>query len=395
MALSEHVIAQIRGQVGCITLNRPKALNALSLAMVRAIAAALASWAQDPRVVAVAFRGSGKDADAPHFGHFCAGGDIRFFHAAALSGNPELEDFFTEEYALNHQISAFPKPMLWLLDGVVMGGGMGLCAHDPRASQFGAPRPGLTRYRIGTERTQAAMPETHIGLFPDVGGGWFLARSDAVAPGLGEYLALTGQSLNAREAAEVGWLDGALWAKDLAAFWANLGDTHFETSADFGTWLMSKIVATNALNTLANPEILTKKAVFAELFTRPTVASIVSALEAQPLDPWCVQTATTLRQRSPLLLCVTLAQLRRARASSLADALRMERGMVRHCFHAQHLGKSGSQTDTAEGIRALAIDKDHAPRWQPERIEDITPDLVNPFFDSPWPASAHPLRHLS
>lgn len=205
MLEQSEVICELKGagslKVGCITLNRPKALNALNLPMVRALAAAFDAWAVDESVVAVAMRGSSKNAADPHFGHFCAGGDIRFFHAAALAGNPELEDFFTEEYALNHQISSFPKPILMLLDGVVMGGGMGLCAHDPLASQRGATRAGEMRYRIGTERTKAAMPETHIGLFPDVGGGWFLARCDGA---MGEFLALTGQTLGADDAAMVG-----------------------------------------------------------------------------------------------------------------------------------------------------------------------------------------------
>ncbi len=379
------------GKVGRITLNRPVALNALDLPMVRGIAAALAGWAADESVVGVVMRGSAKDAAAPHFGHFCAGGDIRFFHRAALAGDPALEDFFTEEYALNHQISVFPKPMLWLLDGVVMGGGMGLCAHDPVGSMRGAASPGGVRYRLGTERVQMAMPETLIGLFPDVGGGWFLARSPGA---LGEYLALVGPNLNRAQSAAVGWLDGGLPSAQLHALWAELTSASFASSAEFTQWASSKSVAIDVTNTRAEDGFLSKTALIDEIFALPTVQSMVKALEALPDDAFAAATAQALRKRSPLMLEVTLSQIRRARSMSLADALRMERDMVRHSFHNAHLGRSGAATDTAEGIRALAVDKDHAPKWQPERLEDVRTEMVEPFFASPWPAAMHPLRAL-
>src|SRR6478735_8950686 len=157
-----EVVAEVRNGIGFITLNRPKALNALSLAMIRSLAQSLQAWRDDPRVAAVAIRGTGKEGP---FGAFCAGGDIRFFHQAVLAGDTRLEDFFTEEYRLNHLIHHYPKPYIVFMDGVVMGGGMGISAHGSDAS-----------LRIATERTKMAMPETNIGLFPDVGGGWFLAR---------------------------------------------------------------------------------------------------------------------------------------------------------------------------------------------------------------------------
>ena len=157
--MTGEVLAQVRGQVGCITLNRPKALNALSLGMVRDLMTVLLNWQSDPRVLAVAIRGSNKEGA---FGAFCAGGDIRFLHQAGSTGNPEIEDFFTEEYALNHLIHNYNKPYIAFMDGIVMGGGMGI-------SQGAA-------LRIVTERTKMAMPETAIGLFPDVGGGYFLSR---------------------------------------------------------------------------------------------------------------------------------------------------------------------------------------------------------------------------
>jgi len=154
--------------VGLVTLNRPRALNALSLDMIRALTVTLLAWADDPRVQRVAVRGMGREGP---FGTFCAGGDIRFFHQAVLTGDPRLVDFFTEEYALNYLIHTYPKPYVVFMDGVVMGGGMGISAHGSDES-----------LRIATERTKMAMPETAIGLFPDVGGGWFLARCPGAWP---------------------------------------------------------------------------------------------------------------------------------------------------------------------------------------------------------------------
>ena len=175
-----QILAEVNGCLGLITLNRPQALNALSLAMIRDITALLNHWAARPEIQAVAVLGAGREGKPPAF---CAGGDIRFFHQAAHAGDAALEDFFTEEYRLNHLIHAYPKPYIALMDGIVMGGGMGL---SQRAS-----------LRVVTERSTLAMPETKIGLFPDVGGGWFLSR----CPGyIGEYLAITGQSVDAADA---------------------------------------------------------------------------------------------------------------------------------------------------------------------------------------------------
>ncbi|MBN9325143.1 MAG: enoyl-CoA hydratase/isomerase family protein, partial [Delftia acidovorans] len=174
-----EVLSEVRGRMGMITLNRAKALNALSLGMVRDLLATLLAWQKDEQVLAVAIRGMGKEGV---FGAFCAGGDIRFLHGAGSTGNPQLEDFFTEEYALNHLIHTFGKPYIAFMDGIVMGGGMGI-------SQGGT-------MRIVTERTKMAMPETAIGLFPDVGGGYFLSRCPGHA---GEWLALTGDVIGAAD----------------------------------------------------------------------------------------------------------------------------------------------------------------------------------------------------
>ncbi|HEX2547805.1 MAG TPA: enoyl-CoA hydratase/isomerase family protein [Ramlibacter sp.] len=357
-----HVATEVRGSAGLITLDRPKALNALSLDMIRDLTAALLAFRDDPRIERVGVRGMGKEGP---FGAFCAGGDIRFFHQAVLGGDPRLEDFFTEEYTLNHLIHAYPKPYVVFMDGIVMGGGMGISAHG---SDHGL--------RIATERTKMAMPETNIGLFPDVGGGWFLAR----CPGrIGEYLALTGELITGADAVAARLADGVLPSTELPAVWDSLADGEaFERVREA---LRQAPVVTSAL-AARRPDI-------DRFFSLPTVSAIVAALEADASE-WATRTAGLLRKRSPLMLHVTLEHLRRARHMTLAADLRMERDMVRHCFHL----RPGRASETFEGIRALAIDKDHAPKWNPARIEEVTPEMVQAFFASPWPGHAHPLRGL-
>lgn len=373
-----EVLTEVRGHVGFITLNRPKALNALSLPMIRALTTCLLAWRQDDQVSAVAIRGTNKTGP---FGAFCAGGDIRFFHQAALLGNPELDDFFTEEYALNHLIHSYPKPYIAFLDGIVMGGGMGLSGHGRRHAV--ATGQGRT-LRIVTEATRMAMPETHIGLFPDVGGGYFLSR----CPGrIGEWLALTGETLGAGQAMAFGLADTCVDAARLASAWDALSRLDLDQPDAIATWIAAYSLAPPAYSAETRNQI-------DHYFSMETVSDIVQALEADA-DTWAQQTAATLRKRSPLMLHVTLAQIRRARNVSLADDLRMERDMVYHCFHPQHLGRSASQSETVEGIRALVVDKDNSPRWNPARIEEVTPDMVAPFFSSPWTPQTHPLRELS
>jgi enoyl-CoA hydratase/carnithine racemase len=367
LAPFDDVITEIRGQVGLITLNRAKALNALSLGMVRSLTATLLAWKDDTGVKAVAIRGSTK---AGVFGGFCAGGDIRFFHQAALAGNPALEDFFTEEYALNHLIHHYPKPYIAFMDGIVMGGGMGI-------SQGAS-------HRLVTEHTKMAMPETNIGLFPDVGGGYFLSRCPGRA---GEWLALTGDVIDGTTAVALGLADQLVASARLSEAWEALTTLEWTGAAPLDAWSAIFLGAARADSTWARGQI-------DQFFALETVPAIVQALEADSSD-WAQHTAATLRKRSPLMLHVVLEQVRRARSMTLADDLRMERGMVRHCFFTAHLGRSGATSETVEGIRALAVDKDHMPRWNPARIEDVTANMVAPFFDSPWPVHAHPLRDLA
>ena len=361
-----QVLAEVRGTLGVITLNRPGALNALSLAMVRDLTTLLLHWRSDPAVAAVLVHGAGREGKPPAF---CAGGDIRFFHQAALAGDPRLEDFFTEEYALNHLIHTYAKPYLAWMDGICMGGGMGI-------SQGAA-------LRIVTEHSKLAMPETQIGLFPDVGGGWFLSRC---AGHLGEYLALCGQVLTADDAMAAGLAD-VQWPSDaLGGLLADaVSPAMQEASGD--TWLQH--LRERSLPPGDSP-LAGQQAAIDLHFSRADVGAIVASL-GRDSSPWAQRTLDALHKRSPLMLAVTLEQLRRARHMSLADDLRMERDLVRHCFHL----RPGTASETVEGIRALAVDKDHHPRWNPSRLEDVNPALVAPFFVSPWPAHVHPLRALA
>ncbi len=377
--LTSDVSHERVGHVGLITLSRPQALNALSLAMVRELTQVLIDWQHDPQVWAVAVRGSNKQGP---FGAFCAGGDIRYFHQAALAGDASLEDFFTEEYSLNHLIQNYPKPYIAFMDGIVMGGGMGI-------SQGAA-------LRVVTERTLMAMPETQIGLFPDVGGGYFLSR----CPGhSGEYLALTGQVLHGADALAVGLADVCVPSGDLSALWDALGNPSWSSGEALLAGLQAqadKLQRAGAVQNAARPSWF--DAQLDNVFALPSVGEMVQSLTrlaAGQAECWAEHTLQALRHRSPLMLAVSLEQIRRGRHLNLADDLRMERDLVRHCFHTDHLQRRGAQTETVEGIRALAIDKDRQPQWQPARIEDVTPDIVAPFFVSPWPAQAHPLRDLT
>jgi enoyl-CoA hydratase/carnithine racemase len=365
-----HVIVERQANAGLITLNRPKALNAMSIGMVRDITSALQSFQVDPAVQVVVIRGSNKmgKPGTPEslFGGFCAGGDIRYFHQAALAGDTSLDDFFTEEYRLNYLIHHYPKPFIAFMDGVVMGGGMGL-------SQGAS-------LRIVTEHTRMAMPETNIGLFPDVGGGYFLSR----CPGhVGEYLALTGDVISAGQALQYGLADVQVEAARLPALWSALAAETFANRQEVEDWLATHVGT-------QNKDAIKPDARIDAVFSLLRVKHMVDALEKAKDDRWAQKTATVLRKRSPLMLHVTLEQIRRARQMTLADDLRMERDMVQHCFY----DRPGTASETVEGIRALAVDKDYTPVWNPPRIEDVKPGMADAFFVSPWKPEEHPLREL-
>lgn len=358
------VLAEVNGCLGVITLNRPQALNALSLAMIRDMTTLLRAWGDDSRIQAVVVLGAGREGKPAAF---CAGGDIRFFHQAALAGDEALEAFFTEEYALNHLIHQFPKPYIALMDGVVMGGGMGISQG--------------AKLRVLTEHSKLAMPETNIGLFPDVGGGYFLSR----CPGhSGEWLALTGQVIGAGDAIELGLGDVFVKSAELPAI-VEAFRTGVQDSAEH---VVATVMERADLAPVA--EHWESRALINRHFQAASVPALFASLEADG-DPWAKHTLETLRKRSPLMMAVTLEQIRRARGLSLADDLRMERDLVHRSFHL----RPGAASETVEGIRALAVDKDHQPRWNPARVEDVSREQVDAFFASPWTPATHPLRDLA
>ena len=235
--------------------------------------------------------------------------------------------------------------------------------------------------RIVTEHTKMAMPETNIGLFPDVGGGYFLSR----CPGhVGEYLALTGEVIGADEAIGYGLADIKRDAAQLPAIWLALGQQVFASAADAAQWLAMQFIADPARGKRDTAHI-------DAYFSLLRVKHMVDALEKAKDDPWALKVAVILRKRSPLMLHVTLEQIRRARGMSLPDDLRMERDMVYQCFH----HRPGASSETVEGIRALAVEKDYSPKWSPARIEDVKPGMADAFFETPWTVDTHPLRQLA
>lgn len=361
--MTDFVKTEIRGTTGIITLDRPAALNSLNLEMVRAMTATLHAWRDNPQVHAVLVRSSSERA-------YCAGGDIRFFHqkgsASATGGAALVEDFFTEEYALNHLIHTFPKPYIALMDGVVMGGGMGIAQAGPQA-----------RVRVVTERTKMAMPETGIGLFPDVGGSWFLSR----APGeLGTYLGVTGEVIGAADALYAALADRFVPGAALAEL-----EQAIVSGCDARA-AVEEICARHASQmATAQSRLAQHRADIDRHFVHDSVPAIMDSLAGDDSE-FAARTLATMRKRSPLMMSVTLSQLRRAARLGIADCLRMERTMVRRCFE---------HGEVLEGVRALAIDKDHAPHWNPPTLTDVTSAMVEHFFDSAWPANAHPLRDLA
>jgi len=362
--MSADIRITLENGLGSLILNRPQAMNALSLGMVRTLAQTLMTWRTNPDVRAVLIR-----SDLPKA--FCAGGDIHFFHEVGCGGltggSALLEDFFTEEYSLNHLIHHYPKPYIAILDGIVMGGGMGISQSSAAQS-----------IRIVTERTRMAMPEVNIGLFPDVGGGYFLSR----LPGeLGTYLGLTGEIVGAEDTLYANLADVFVPRAELSALMTlleSIGDQQYRQAIEaFAAPFAAQINPANSL-------LAKQRHLIDHHFSHDNVAAITSSL-AQDDDPFAQKTLGTLLKRSPLMVCVSLEQIRRSAKMELADCLRLERTMVRRCFE---------HGETVEGIRALVIDKDNAPRWRPASLQEVTPEMIAPFFTSAWPDYAHPLRDL-
>jgi enoyl-CoA hydratase/carnithine racemase len=359
--MSELIHFEVRNHVGHVLLQRPAALNSLSLEMVQQLDAKLRQWSNDPAVHAVVVKGAGDKA-------FCAGGDIRSLYDSMRSGGSLHREFFPIEYRLDYLIHRYPKPYIAVMHGITMGGGMGIAQG--------------ARVRIVGERARLAMPEVGIGFFPDVGGGYFLSR---LRGGLGMYLALTGTQLRAADALYARLADLRLEDSGLAALQLELDTLQWTNNptADIDS-VISRLSAGTAL--VADLELL--QAAIDFHFTRPDVPSIIASLRTERRSQhaaWAQKTLETLSAKSPLMLCVTARQLQQARTMDLADCLRMELNMVYHCFE---------EHDFAEGIRAVVVDKDQKPRWEPSALEEVTAERVAAFFTPRWEAQQHPLAKL-
>lgn len=372
--MESPILTEVIGGLGVITLNRPKALNALSLEMVRELTAVLSGWATEHHVLGVLMRGSGRldEKGQPHGAvHFCAGGDIRFMYEAAITGDLALDDFFTEEYALDHLIHHYPKPVIAWMEGITMGGGMGLVQ-------------GAT-LRVATESVRLAMPETRIGLFPDVGGGYFLSRC---AGALGEYLGVVGPHLHVTDALTLGLADVHAQSSCLASMLEGFHLQPLASSEELVPRAMH-YTATHGLPVIPEATVTAHLDQINRHFSLPTMVDIEASLQADDSE-WAQAVLRQMAGHSPLMMCVTLEQIRRARSMSLAQVFRMERDIVRNCF-TLHRGKD---SETAEGVRALVIDKDQAPKWRHASLKDVEMAEVEAFFHSPWPIARHPLRDL-
>lgn len=332
-----EVLTRIEGAVGRITLNRPKALHALNLAMCEAMTQALLAWRDDAAVASVLIDHAGERG-------FCAGGDIRMIAESGAGDASEAKAFFLSEYRLNHLLFTYPKPVTAIVDGIVMGGGVGI--SEP------------AKVRIATERTTYAMPETGIGLFPDVGGGWFLSR----LPGqTGVWLALTGARLKAADTVALGIhthyalaVSKSALAQDLLAEGADPAEVAGRYAADPGP----------------APHEPHREAID-RLFAFDTVEAILAALEADGSE-WALAQLATLKTKSPQSLKVTLKQLRTgATLTDFAENMAMEYRLG---------GRIVSTHDFQEGVRAVIVDKDNAPKWSPATLEGVTDATVEALF---------------
>jgi len=331
MTSEATVITSRDGRIGRILLNRPRALNALDLPMLRACDGILAEWRDDPSVDAVVIEGAGGRA-------FCAGGDIRAMRDAVLTADhAAARTFFSEEYALNLTIATYPKPFVALIDGICMGGGIGVSVHGA--------------YRVATQHAVFAMPETAIGFFPDIGATYLLPR----LPGeLGTYLGLTGARLTGADAVHAG----------LATHYtprASLPDLSAALARD-------GVAALAAFNQTLPPFSLAEHAPLIDLcFAGDDLGVIVRALEHTRSD-WAQETLQTLRHVSPSALHWTLRALRRGRGLTLKQALDAELAMTRTAM---------AHPDFTEGVRAMVVDKDRKPAWSPATIEAVDPATID------------------
>jgi enoyl-CoA hydratase len=351
---ADEILFGRAGGIATLTINRPQALNALTLANYRRIAPALALWAADPAVHAVIVRGAGGRA-------FCAGGDVRAVYEAGrgISGEHELTAvFFAEEYRLIRDIHHFPKPYVAIIDGITMGGGAGISVNGA--------------YRIATERTLFAMPETGIGLFPDVGATRFLNR----CPGrIGRYLGLTGARLKAADALYCGFATHFVTLDRVEALLAAQAATKWQTGAEFAE---VEALLTRFAGDPGPAPLMALRPAIDRSFAGDTIEAILAALAAEAVSGgadavWAAETRAGLMQKSPTSLKVTLRQLILGRNYDLDEVLTLEYRLTQHFMMAH---------DFYEGVRAVLIDKDQNPQWHPAHLAEIDDATVEAYFAS-------------
>jgi enoyl-CoA hydratase len=336
------LIVRREGAAGIIRLNRPKAINAMTLEMSLGIDAALDRFEADPAVALVLLEGAGERG-------LCAGGDIRGLWESSNAGGDLGKVFWRQEYIMNARIAKFPKPYVAFMDGLVMGGGVGLSAHG--------------RHRVVTEKTKLAMPEVGLGFFPDVGGTWLLSRT----PGeIGTYFGLTGQTMNGPDAIHARFADAVV----PSGKWPALREALTKVRAGANSADVKTLIDSFATSETAGP-VAAMQAKIDAWFAYDRMQDIVAALEADGSE-LAQATLKTLSEKSPRGMVVTLKLLRLARtASSLEECLVREYRAALQVF---------ASDDFREGVRAAVIDKDRNPKWSPPRIEDVTPEMVAPYF---------------
>lgn len=336
-----EIICETRGAAGVVILNRPKALNALSFGMVRELARALDAWEHDPKVARVVVSSISEKA-------FSAGGDIRQLHDLGREGRfAEMLAFWREEYILNARIKSYPKPYVALIDGIVMGGGVGISLHGS--------------HRIAGERYLFAMPEVGIGFFPDVGATFALPRLPDAS---GIYLALTGDRVGAADALALGLATHAA----PSACMAELAD------ALTGRGELDAIIAEFSSDP-GQDRLGPARATIAECFGQPSLPAIRATLarHVEAGDTFAAKVQQTLAGKSPTSVALAFEQMRRGARLDFAEAMRTEFRIVSRIVHAH---------DFYEGVRAVVVDKDHAPVWRPDTIEAVTPDAIAAYFDT-------------
>jgi enoyl-CoA hydratase len=341
-AVEGDLIARREGSAGIIRLNRPKAINAVTLEMFRDIDKALDAFETDPDVAVIVLEGAGERG-------LCAGGDIRALWESSKVKGDLGKILWREEYILNARIAKFPKPYVAFMDGIVMGGGVGLSAH--------------ASHRVVTERTKLAMPEVGLGFFPDVGGTFLLSRAPAE---IGTYFGLTGQTMNGADAIYARFADAVVPSSKLPALREALTKVRPGTTSSEIKTLIDGFAASESAGPVA-----AMQSKIDGWFAHDRMEDIVAALRRDGSE-LAQSTLKTLHEKSPRGMVVTLQLLRLARASSS-----LEECLVREYRAALEVFASD---DFREGVRAAVIDKDRSPKWSPPRIEDVTPEMVAPYF---------------